>query len=97
MIPPKLAAPLRASSYDAVHCEEVGLSNRANPDDDQLEFAARAGRAILTFNTLDFPRLDAQWKAANRRHAGIAVSTEISDPGTLLRRVQRHLISTPSE
>jgi len=91
MIPPKLALALRTAGYDAMHCYEVGLSNRAIPDDDQLAFAAQAGRAILTFNSLDFPRLDARWKSASRRHSAIVVSTEISDLGTLLRRVQRQL------
>jgi predicted nuclease of predicted toxin-antitoxin system len=91
MIPPKLALAPRDSGYDAIHCRDVGLSNQAISDDEQLAFAAQAGRAILTFNSLDFPRLDAPWKSTRQSHTGIIVSREISDLGTLLRRVQQHL------
>jgi predicted nuclease of predicted toxin-antitoxin system len=90
-IHPKLAAALRHAGYEALHCEEVGLRNQAIPDDHQLEYAAREGQAMLTFNVVDFPVLDAQRKAAGRPHAGIIVSTETRDLGELLRRTKRHL------
>ena len=46
---------------------------------------------LLTFNKVDFLRLDRVWKAADRRHAGIIVSPQIEDLGELLRRVTWHL------
>jgi hypothetical protein len=47
------------------------------PDDQILAAAATAGRALVTANIKDFIPLDAQYKAAGRRHAGlILVSTK---------------------
>jgi predicted nuclease of predicted toxin-antitoxin system len=91
MIHTKLAGALRGAGYDALHCEEAGLSNQGIPDEYQLEFATRQGRAILTFNVVDFPPLDTKWKTAGRPHAGIIVSSEVRDLGELLRRTRRHL------
>jgi len=90
-MPPQLAAALRHDGFDALSCPEAGLSNRGISDAEQLAFAAREGRAILTFDVRDYRRLDAEWKSAGRAHAGIIVSPEISDFGTLLRRVEQHL------
>jgi hypothetical protein len=91
MIPTALAVQLRSRGYDVESCEEAGRSRQIIPDDDQLKYATRNGRAILTYNIADFPRLDALWKAAGRSHAGIICSPEVGDFGTLLRRVQAHL------
>jgi len=91
MIPAKLAPALRRDGYDALSCDEAGRSNLQIPDAEQLEFAVGEGRAILTYNLGDFHRLEAQWKSSGRVHAGIILSPEIGDFGTLLRRVQRHL------
>ena len=95
MIPPSLAPALRRHGYDAESCQEAGRSNQEIPDEEQLAYATQHGRAILTFNIGDFHRLDADWKATGRRHAGIILSTEISDLGTRLRRVERHLDNIP--
>lgn len=91
MIPPELARSLRRRGYDAESCEEAGRANQRIPDEDQLAYATRAGRAILTFNTTDFCPLDAEWKAHGRMHRGIVVAPQISDLGVLLRAVARHL------
>jgi hypothetical protein len=45
----------------------------------------------LTFNKVDFLRLDHEWKAAGRPHAGIIVSPQIEALGELFRRVMWHL------
>jgi hypothetical protein len=46
-------------------------------DDQILAQAAAGGRALVTANIKDFIPLDAQYKAAGRRHAGlILVSTK---------------------
>ena len=91
MIPARLAAALRRLGYDVVSCRDVGRANRAIPDEDQLDYAAQDGRAILTFNMVDYVTLDQTWKATGRQHYGIIVSPAIDDFGTLLRCVQRHL------
>jgi hypothetical protein len=91
MIRPTLAEALRARGYDALSCHEVGRANRRISDAQQLRYATQDGRACLSFNSTDFCRLDAEFKAAGERHAGIIVSAEIRDFGTLLRYVQRHI------
>jgi predicted nuclease of predicted toxin-antitoxin system len=91
MINAALAPALRERGYDAESCHEAGRGNQRLPDEDHLEYATQHGRAILTYNTSDFAQLDAAWKAAGRRHAGIIVSAEARDLGTLLRRVMQHL------
>jgi uncharacterized protein with PIN domain len=91
MIHGGLAAALRARGYDVLSCQEAARSNQAISDEEQLQFATQQGRAILTYNIGHFVRLDAQWKQAGRQHAGIVVTAEVADLGTLLRRVERHL------
>src|SRR4051812_44493949 len=91
MIPGRIAATLRQRGYDVVSCHDVGRANRAIPDEDQLGYAAQDGRAILSFNMVDYVPLDSRWKAAGRQHSGIVVSPAIDDFRRLLRCVQRHL------
>jgi hypothetical protein len=91
MVTPDLVDALQARGYDVLSCHRVGRGNRHIPDPDHLDYAARDGRAILTFNVDDFAALDASWKASGREHAGILVSPEVKDLGTLIRRVQQHL------
>ena len=91
MITNRLARELRRRGYDVESCQEARRSDQRIPDQDQLQYATLQGRAILTFNTGDFVRLEQQLKAEGRGHAGIIVSPRIDDPGTLLRCVQRHL------
>jgi hypothetical protein len=91
MIDIRLARTLRALGYDVVSCQEAGRSNQKISDDAQLDYAATAGRAIFTFNFIDYLQLDTEWKSAGRRHAGIIVSAELQDLGPLVRRVAGHL------
>ena len=98
MIHPGLAAALRRLGYDVVSCDEAARGNQAISDDEQLAYAPQQGRAILTFNTCDFPLLDATWKAAGRTHAGILMATQMEGFGELLRRVRasRQLPARPA-
>lgn len=87
-----LARALRPQGYDAVSCQEAGLVSRRIGDPAQLTYAAQQGRAILTYDVIDFIQLDRAWKAAGQRHAGIiAVSSRTYGFRQLLRRVARHL------
>jgi uncharacterized protein with PIN domain len=88
-----LARALRERGYDAESCQEADRANQRLPDEAQLAYAARQGRAILTFDVVDYSRLEHTWKAVGQKHAGIILAQEITDFGTLLRRVQRHLDS----
>jgi predicted nuclease of predicted toxin-antitoxin system len=71
----RLADDLRSRGYDVLTTEEARLDTAT--DEEQLAFAAREGRAILTFNIRDFAPLHSQWLAAGRPHAGIIVSRQM--------------------
>ena len=71
----QLAIDLRERGFDVLLTEESGLDTA--PDEDQLAFATKENRAILTFNIRDFAPLHEQWIAAERLHAGIVVSQQL--------------------
>jgi hypothetical protein len=66
-----LLTGLRARAIDVLSVLEAGLSSQ--DDQAQLEFAARAGRVLYSFNVGDFCRLHGEWLAAGRSHSGIVV------------------------
>ena len=66
------------------------------PDQDHFEFAARGGRAILTFNISDFVPLAARAIEEGIPFSGLIVSEQI-EFGELLRRTLRLLGSRQSE
>lgn len=87
----RLAAVLRERGFDALSCQEAGRHNQGIDDEDQLAYAAEQGRAILTFNSVDFVPLDLLWKQMGRTHAGIIVAPALRDFSRLLQRVELHL------
>ena len=93
MINVAVAEELRRRGYDVVACREVGRANQGIPDPAQLAWATDQGRAVLTYNHVDYQRLALQWHATGRVHAGILLSAEHKQPGTLLRAVRAHLDS----
>lgn len=70
MLAPAIAEQLVARSIDTT-CVSARIDLRTLPDPDILEAAAAEGRILVTANIGDFVRLDAQWRAAGRHHAGI--------------------------
>ncbi len=90
-----LARALRGRGYDAESCQEAGRASQGISDEGQLVYASQSTRAVLTENARDFLRLDAKWKRAGRRHAGIIVVADAGELGELLRRVERHLNTHP--
>jgi hypothetical protein len=74
-------------------CQEARRANQRISDQDQLTYASTEGRALLTFNVVDFIVLDAEWKQSGRRHAGIIVLPEIRHLSELIQRVEHHLRS----
>lgn len=91
----RLARALRSRGYDAESCQEAGRASQGLSDEDHLEYASRSGRAVLTFNHIDFLCLDTAWKRTGQQHARIVLSPEVQDIGELLRRVERHLETYP--
>lgn len=69
-----LAVALRARGFEASSAPE--LSRRGESDESQLEFAAKSGFVIVTFNVADFANLHVAWCEQRRSHAGIVVSSQ---------------------
>jgi len=62
---------LRARGIDVTTVLDAGMS--AADDDAQLEYAARQGRVLYTFNVGHFCRLHKTYLAQGKDHAGIIV------------------------
>lgn len=90
-VSPRLAQALASAGVDALSCEAAGRASRRISDQDPLLFAAESGRAILTFDYVDYLLLDAKWKQLGRVHAGIIVSHQVNELRMLQQRVRRHL------
>ena len=87
----QLAVDLTAQGYDVLRTEDVKMDTAL--DSEQLEFATKENRAILTFNIRDFATLHEQWSAAGQSHCGIIVSQQLTSKqyGLLLGRMLRLL------
>jgi hypothetical protein len=78
-----LSIVLRQEDYDVLTVNEAkrnGLS-----DAEQLAYATEQKRAIFTFNAADFIVLHLDYLQAERSHAGIIVSKQISLEETIHR------------
>jgi len=83
-----LVAAARAVGFDCLTANEANMRGRS--DEEQLSRSTLEGRVLYTKNTADFCRLDAQWRAANRRHAGVIVVTDQRAPiGVQVRALLR--------
>ena len=83
-----LLAALRSRDIDVDSASSAGLGGR--DDEQQLAFAAAAGRVLYTANVGDFQRLHAAWLSGGRTHAGIVlVPQQRFVVGDQLRRVLR--------
>ncbi len=85
-VPPVLRALLGEHGIDCLSTQAAG--NLGLSDDEQLAFAGREQRTILTFDRKDFLQLAALWQETGRSHAGILLSREVLLP-ELLRRLRR--------
>jgi hypothetical protein len=68
---PAIAELLRQKGIDAISALEAGNVQLA--DRDQLAYAIREGRAIVTANVVDFIAIAQEAVAANTEHAGIVL------------------------
>jgi len=91
-----LAALLREQGFDAIHVYEAQRGELS--DEEQWEFAAQQGRALLTFdqNGGRFVNLAAEWFYAGRPFAGLIISSQIAQ-GDLLRRTLNLLNAIAAE
>jgi hypothetical protein len=90
--PRRAVEALRALGHDVLTTQEAGNAGQAIPDHEVLEFATRAGRAVLTLNRRDFIRLHKRGIS----HAGIVVCTEDTDTAAQATRVHDAVTSLPA-
>lgn len=75
---------LREMGHDVLTSLEAGRANQRIPDDEVLDFAAREGRTVLTFNRLHFMRLH---RSTSGKHTGIIVCKLDHDTSALAQRI----------
>ncbi len=85
---PKIAVILRKTGMEAVSAHEVEMI--AASDLEQLEFAAREKRCLVTRNRNDFIRLTQQFINDRRPHWGVLI-VSYSLPGDQFARIARLL------
>ena len=90
--PRRTVEALRALGHDVLTTHEAGNAGQVIPDHEVLDFATRAGRAVLTLNRRDFIRLHKRGIS----HAGIVVCTEATDTAAQAARVHDAVTSLPS-
>ena len=79
---------LRSRGIDVLTPLETGMI--AQPDEAQLEYAARESRVLYSFNVGDFCRLHCRWLADGRSHTGIVLARQQQySVGEQMRRLLR--------
>ena len=77
-----LLTQLRSVAVDWLLSNEAGTSGLTG--EQQLAFAADAGRAIRTHDERDFQRLHGAWSRLGRDHAGIVIVTDPHTPPSVV-------------
>ncbi len=80
----QIAQLLRTAGFDAMSTPEAGQIGASDPD--QLAWATRKKRALITFNVGDFARLHHELRNQGGHHAGLIVSQQ-RPLGDLVRRL----------
>lgn len=75
-ISPMVAVVLRSRGYDAISAHEVGMKGKG--DEEQLDYASRNGRVLLTFNARHFASLADKYYKKSKEHFGIVVSKKVN-------------------
>jgi len=102
MISAEVARQLRRLGYDALGVQETeNLWARRLEDERQLEVAAHAGRALVSFNISDFVLISREWAEVDRRHFGILLihhrTCASNNIGGLVRGLTKFLEDHPAD
>ena len=91
-----LIRTLRARGIDATTTKEEKMI--AKTDEEHLEYAAKTGRVLFSFNRIDFYQLHKHYVFQNKSHAGIILSTQQQySVGEQMRRILRLVATKSSE
>jgi len=72
----QLAAMLQKIDCNALTALEAGRANQGISDEDQLAFATEHGRALFTFDLVDFASLVSAWSKEGKHHNGVIVGQQ---------------------
>lgn len=86
-----LADILTPRGFDCELARDVGLLRAL--DEEQLTYATREGRILITHNRVDFQRLAVEWWNQGKDHAGIVLAMRRFDTYEVARRVLALLLS----
>jgi predicted nuclease of predicted toxin-antitoxin system len=89
-----LAEALRQRGVDVLTTQEAG--NIALNDYEQLSFAYKKGRVVLSYNKRDFARIHYEFMKINKTHSGIVLSDQLP-VGQVLKRLMRLYFSFSRE
>jgi predicted nuclease of predicted toxin-antitoxin system len=89
-----VALGLRRRGFDAITTLEAGQS--AASDEEQLAFAAAAGRCLFTFNRGHFAAAHSRLIDEGGHHAGVIVCRQL-DVGTIVRTLAAFLSTHSAE
>jgi len=79
----RLAHALRRRGFDVTHAQELDRKWQSDPD--QLLFAIRQERCIVSFNVKDFVILHNKYVETHQEHWGIIVSKQLPFKETMSR------------
>lgn len=83
-----LKRALRDHSIDVISATEADMLARLDPE--HLDYAAREGRVLFSFNISDYCKIHAEWLSAGRNHAGLLLAVQKKySVGEQLRRLSR--------
>ncbi len=89
-----LGSILRKRGFDVEHAQELGRKGKS--DTEQLMYAVKEKRCLITFNVKHFVLLHNDYVNTGREHWGIIVSKQLSI-GETIRRVLRVLQSNSQD
>lgn len=89
-----LAEGLRTRGIDVMTNQAAG--NYSLDEIGQLNFAAKEGRALVSFNKGHFAKIHYEWMEKGRTHAGIILSDQLT-VGIIIRRLMRLYFSLSRE
>jgi len=89
-----LADALRARGIDVLTTQEA--KNIGLGDSNQLIFAAKSRRSLLSYNKRHFAKIHYEWMNLKKYHEGIILSDQLS-VGIVLRRLMRLYFSLTSD